>query len=113
MQNKTDGVDNINVKTINVMSDCIVEPLAYVFNLCMERPVQPNILKKVVVIPPGRCRASTYRPISLIFNFAKIFYDRIYIFVCFINPRQFGFVKGRETKEMPQLYNKFNLQEPG
>ena len=52
-------------------------PLAYLFNLCMERSLWPDILKTAEVIPIYKSGKKNdmgnYRPISLISNISKIF----------------------------------------
>ena len=74
---KKGGIDKINARTLKTIRTLIADPLAYSFNLCIERSIWPDILKTAEVIPiyeSGKKNdMGNYRPISLISNIAKIF----------------------------------------
>lgn len=128
MKDKSGGVDNINTKVLKTISKNIAEPLAHIFNICITQSIWPDALKKAEVVPIHKGyekhNVSNYRPISLISNIAKIFekviYDRIYSFVQenkLINPKQFGFVKNKGTKDALAfitniIYNKLDRSKP-
>ena len=89
MKMKNGGIDNINMKTIKVLSDHIVEPIVHIINLSIEKSTLPDALKCADIKPiykaKGRHIISNYRPISLISNIAKIFekiiHNRILVFI--------------------------------
>ena len=84
--NKAPGIDNINSKLLKEVSDIIVDPLAYIFNLSFTKGIVPDLLKIAKVIPiykkGERNLPSNYRPISLLSIFDKILeklmYKRLY-----------------------------------
>jgi guanylate kinase len=51
MKDKAGGVDNISSKVLKAISDEISEILAYIFNLCIEKCIWPDALKKAEVMP--------------------------------------------------------------
>ena len=77
LKDKTGGVDGISTKVIKAISDHILQPLVYIFHLCIEKSIWPDSLKRAEVVPifkTGRKRSpNNYRPISLISTIAKIF----------------------------------------
>lgn len=107
---KNGGVDNINTKTIVILANFISEPLAHIVNLCIEKAIWPDALKRAVIKPihKGKDKHSTsnYRPISLISNLAKILekiiHHRILNFIIkhkIISKQQYGFMKNLGTKD--------------
>ena len=107
---KKGGIDKINARTLKTIRTLIADPLAYLFNLCIERSIWPDILKTAEVIPIYKSGKKNdmgnYRPISLISNIAKIFEKIIHKrLINFINKskilskRQFGFIKNIGTKD--------------
>ena len=48
---KKGGIDKINDRTLTNIRTLIADPLAYLFNLCIERSIWPDILKTAEVIP--------------------------------------------------------------
>lgn len=60
----------------------ISEPLAHIFNVCMNTGIWPNALKAAEIIPifksGNKQLPSNYKPISLISNIAKIMEKIIY-----------------------------------
>ena len=110
MKNKSGGVDNINAKTLKILSEYINVPLEYIFNLCIAESIWSDALKNAEVVPiyktGEKSHISNYRPISLISNIAKIFekiiYNRLYQFLKkhnIILEKQYDFVKNRGTTD--------------
>ena len=83
---KSPGYDNITASLIKEVSEGIIQPLVYIYNLSMETGIFPDNLKIAKVIPAYKkgdaCMASNYRPISLLSIFDKLFekvmYKRLY-----------------------------------
>ena len=110
MTNKAVGIDNIDSNFLKCMSNCIVHPLEYVFNLCITQAVWPNALKTAEVVPifksGNKHETKNYRSISLISHIAKIFEkaisDRLNEFLSqnnILSKMQFGFRKNMGTNE--------------
>lgn len=128
LKQKKGGVDNIDARSLIILSKYIAEPLAYILNLCMDKSIWPNALKKADVIPIHKSNdkhiVSNYRPISLVSNIAKIFEKIIYSrFLSFIkkhkilSAKQFGFLKNVGTKDAlyyltDSIYNKLDQSSP-
>ena len=128
MKDTAGGRDKISSKVLKAISIYIAEPLAFIFNVCIERAIWPEILKQAVIVPihkgNDKHEPANYRPISLISNIAKIFekivYKRIYEFVQennIIDQNQHGFVKNKGTKDALRyltniIYNKLDKSEP-
>lgn len=110
MRNKAGGIDNINTKSLKVLIDHLAEPLALLYNKCIEKSIWPDMFKVAVVVPMyksnDKCKTENYRPISLTSNLSKIFeriiYNRLFNFLFkykIISKRQFGFIKSLGTKD--------------
>ena len=128
MKDTAGGRDTISSKVLKEISIYIAETLAFIFNVCIERAIWPEILKQAVIVPMhkgnDKHKPANYRPISLISNIAKIFekivYKRIYEFVQennIIDQNQHGFVKNKGTKDALRyltniIYNKLDKSEP-
>ena len=106
MKNKEGGVDNINTKILKTLVNYIIIPLEHIFNLSIEKSIWPDNLKSAEVVPIHKAGSksyiSNYRPISLIFNIAKIFEkivsNRLYTFLKkhkILSENQYGFVKNK------------------
>lgn len=69
-------VDGINVKTLKIIAPCILLPLEYIFNRCIETSTWPDALKAAEVVPiyknGDKLLCTNYMPISLVSNAAKI-----------------------------------------
>ena len=67
---KSSGTDEISPKILKIALPYIIEPLTYIFNLCIEQNVFPDKLKHAKVIPLPKTRDMTsvknYRPISIL-----------------------------------------------
>ena len=50
MKKKSGGVDNINAKTLKILSKYISVPLEYIFNLCITKPIWFYALKNAKVV---------------------------------------------------------------
>lgn len=120
------GHDGISNKLLKMLLPVISEPLAQIFNECIELNYFPEQLKIARIIPlykeGNRKLVNNYRPISLLPSidkvFEKIIYKRMISFIDkykLINEQQFGFQKNKScihailsfTEEMrKQLDNK-------
>lgn len=101
-------VYDLSSNLVKRVVDCFAQPLTYCINKCLVNGVFPEILKVSRVVPvykkgPTDC-PSSYRPISLIPIFSKIFESVIHKQLLdyineynIISDAQFGFVKGRST----------------
>ena len=90
MQNKSSsGPDGIPIKVLKYISQFIVHPLCYIFNLSVKSGIFPNDLKMATVIPLHKKGDAdlieNYRPITLPSCFSKLFekiiHCRIYTFI--------------------------------
>ena len=76
MENINGGIDNINAKTLKTLVEHLVDPLAHIYNLCIDKAIWPDALKTAEVIPIHKSKekhiVNNYRPISLISSLAKI-----------------------------------------
>ena len=108
--NKVPGIDNINSKLLKEVSDIVVDPLAYIFNLSFATGIVPDLLKIAKVIPiykkGERNLPSNYRPISLLSIFDKILeklmYKRLSNYLetnKILYKYQFGFRKNHSTSQ--------------
>ena len=110
MKIKNGGIDKINAKTLQAISEHIADPLAHIINKCIEMSIWPDALKVAEVVPiyksGKKLVVNNYRPISLISNIAKIFekviYERIFDFIYkqkILSEKQFGFIKNKGTRD--------------
>ena len=51
MKTKNGGVDKINPKTLNAISEHIADHLAHIINKCIEKSIWPDALKAAEVLP--------------------------------------------------------------
>lgn len=88
--------------------DCVVHPLTYCLNMCLREGYFPVELKMSRVVPVykkgQKDSPSSYRPISIVPVFAKVFETVIYVqlnnyveSVGILNDAQFGFRKQKST----------------
>lgn len=114
MGNKNGGADGINTQVLKTIINNIIDPMAYIFNMCLHKEIWPDELKSAEIIPIHKAKekylSTNYRPISLISNIAKIFEKLLHVRITnFFNKhnlfsnKQFGFRKGLSTKDA--LYN--------
>ena len=79
---KSMGSDNINAFLLKTALPYIVEPLTYIYNLCINQGVFPRPLKQAKVIPLPKTKdmsdLSNFRPISLLSVLSKPLERHIY-----------------------------------
>ena len=72
---KSSGPDDINAQILKLSIPYIVEPLTYIFNLCIKNNKFPSSLKTAKVIPLPKTKdlsdPNNYRPISLLSVISK------------------------------------------
>jgi len=71
------GFDKITAKIIKCISELIITPLAYIYNLSIQNSIFPDNFKIAIIKPlfkgGDHKTISNYRPISMLTNFSKIF----------------------------------------
>ena len=80
--NKSCGADNIPAKFVQLSATLISEALSIFVNSAFTLGLFPDNLKIAKVVPVhktgDKCNPSTYRPISLLTTFSKVFEKLIY-----------------------------------
>ena len=119
LKNKfTAGIDAIPAFLVKDCATVFAQPLAYLFNLCIQNGQFPNLWKEARVSPVHKkgdySDVSNYRPISILCNFSKvleiILYNKIYCQVCNnTSLAQHGFMKGRSTLTNLVQFTQFSL----
>ena len=121
---KTD-VNEISVKLFKKYHTYFLTHLCEIINLCFSTGIFPKCLKSAVIIPIFKNKGlstdiSNYRPIALLPFISKIFerciFNRLTDYATFCNlipPTQFGFRKGKSTKDAlifitERIYDTFN-----
>jgi hypothetical protein len=105
---KSTGVDEITTEVIKHCADVLSVPLAFIFNLMLEKGVFPDKLKIAVVKPlfkkKDKKKLENYRPIALLSVFSKIaeriIFNQIYDFIereHILAKEQNGFRKNKST----------------
>lgn len=108
------GIDNIPTRVIKSAKNSLIPPLTYLYNLCLNSGVFPDILKGALVHPiyksGDRDSVGNYRPISVLSVVSKILEKLInYRLVQFLDKynliadNQFGFIKGKSTEDATLL----------
>ena len=109
LKNKKENIYNISVKILKQTAWIIANKLSELLNTCVSQGTYPSVFKIGKIIPIYKKRGdksdcSSYRPITLlpIFNkiFEKIIHVRIVNFVTefkIIDPQQFGFQKRKSV----------------
>jgi hypothetical protein len=98
------------VNTIKISRNFIAEPLAHIFNLCLNSGVFPSALKTAIVIPIHKSgdknKPQNYRPISILTHFSKLLEKcikaRLFHFLDthnILSPNQFGFRPKNSTSD--------------
>ena len=86
--NKTShGYDGISNKLLKELSQVLIYPLTYLFNLSLEKGIFPELYKRADVVPLYKSKSKldcvNYRPISLLPTISKllekIMYKRLYL----------------------------------
>ncbi|KAL1446875.1 hypothetical protein WDU94_010915 [Cyamophila willieti] len=100
------GSDNFPAFILKGCINALAPVLCNLFNLCLSSGKFPTLWKSSIVIPVPKnnniSNANSYRPISLLPNFSKLFEKILVNHVSFhikslISPHQHGFLKGRST----------------
>jgi len=108
------GYDKVTVKILKNISEFIISPLVYIYNLCIQTSTFPDDFKIAIIKPlfkGGDLKIlSNYRPISMLTNFSKIFEKIIKTRLIsylennnLLSKNQFGFRPGLSTENA--LYN--------
>lgn len=75
--NSAPGQDLITTRSVKELKSILSNPLAFIFNLCLEQGKFPEALKRSIVTPVykggNKLNVNNYRPISVVSNFAKLF----------------------------------------
>ncbi|CAB3228852.1 unnamed protein product [Arctia plantaginis] len=70
------GIDGISAKLIKQFKSIFVPPLTYIFNLCINAGVFPDLFKRALIHPIYKTgdvdRVNNYRPISVLPSLSKI-----------------------------------------
>lgn len=108
------GYDKITAKIIKSISELIITPLAYIYNLSLQNSIFPDNFKIAIIKPlfkgGDHKTISNYRPISMLTNFSKIFEkiikSRLISYLennNLLSKNQYGFRPGLSTENA--LYN--------
>ena len=109
--NKALGPDEISPHILKNCATVLAEPLARLYNTCIDQKVWPRIWKQAQVVATHKRKSRTsienYRPISLLSILGKI-YEKILVnnLIIFLDKnhllsnRQFGFRKNRSTADL-------------
>lgn len=104
----TEDLWGLSVRSISSAIFIIASPLAYLFNLCIEQGVFPDLMKMSKVVPifksGNKTDPSNFRPVSVLPIFSKIF-EKIMLNQMLLHfnlnnlfhRQQYGFMKGRNT----------------
>ena len=69
------GPDNVPTCLLKLALSYVVEPLAYMYNLCIQKSVFPKMFKTVKLIPPpktpDRSDPNNFRPVYLLCVLSK------------------------------------------
>jgi Notch-like protein len=81
-ENKSAGHDYISAKIIKIISEEIIKPRTYIYNLSFETGKIPNFLKIALVTPTFKAKENNlfenYRPISVLTYFSKLLEKRMH-----------------------------------
>ena len=108
-ENKSAGHDEVSAKMIKKISENIIKPLTYIYNLSFQTGKIPNFLKLAIVSPIYKANENNlfenYRPISVLTCFSKLLeklmYKRLYNYVekhQILSEHQFGFRRNKSTE---------------
>lgn len=104
--NMCSGIDNIPAFIIKDSLFAIMDPLLFIFNKCLHTCTFPEVWKKTRICPVPKgvesSDVSSYRPISILSNLAKIFESILFKYICpkikhHISNMQHGFMSSRST----------------
>ena len=101
---KVHGCDEISIAMIKICDFSLVEPLCLIFEDCLETGIYPSLWKKANVIhihkkDSRRCK-TTYRPISLLPIFGKL-YEKIIFDSVYSHIRQNGLLTLHQSGFQP------------
>ena len=108
MGNKGNMLSDFTFKYIRLVANKLIPVLVYIFNLCLETGIYPDLMKKARVVPlfksGSRTELNNYRPISTLMSFNKMFerliHNRLSSFfdqAGTIFENQYGFKRGSTT----------------
>ena len=111
---KAMGCDGIPPLILKHAATALVDPIHYLFNLCISQSYLPSEWRSHLITPipksGDRSNIENYRPISLLCSISKvlekIIFDKVSNFILnhTISLSQFGFIKKRSTVQQLLLY---------
>lgn len=105
------GHDEISTNTIKIIKQFVIKPLSFIYNFCIKDGVFPHTFKKAIITPIYKQKgdphqSNSYRPISLLPIFSKIFErclkKRLVQYLEeneILSHLQFGFRSGKSTND--------------
>lgn len=108
-ETKATGCDGMSVKLLKCAGDSIIQPLTFIFNLCISKGTFPTEWKRARVTPIFKAgdphSVNNYRPVSILSCVSKILerhvHDTFYDYLSqnhLLSERQFGFRPNRCTE---------------
>ena len=111
---KAGGGDGISPAILHHSATALLEPIHYLFQVCVTSAVIPSEWKRHYITPIHKSGDKTqivnYRPISLLSSVSKVFeriiFDKVYDFLAdsVISSSQYGFMRNRSTTKQLLLH---------
>ena len=116
------NLDDFSPRIIKENAHLIAQPLRLIYNQSLESGIFPSKLKVARVIPiykkGAKSDMNNYRPISLINIFSKLFEKLVKKYLTkymiennVLNPRQYGFQRGKSTQDALIQFSKMLYSE--